>query len=103
MKANIRKVAIFLYDIFLHHPNQSGMGYLRHFFKTMKMSYQMGVAAIVLIIHAFFPKYFESFGETTIERLSMENLSNELAESGNVSNVLNKTTDVSNEMVEKDD
>jgi hypothetical protein len=82
MKANIRKVAIFLYDIFLHHPNQSGMGYLRHFFKTMKMSYQMGVAAIVLIIHAFFPKYFESFGETTIERLSMEHLSNELAESG---------------------
>lgn len=78
MKANIRTAATFLHDIFLRHPNENGMGYLRHFFKTMKMSYQMGAATIALIIHAFFPKYFETFGETTIERLSMEHLSNEL-------------------------
>jgi hypothetical protein len=78
MKANIRTAAAFLHDIFLRHPNENGMGYLRHFFKTMKMSYQMGAATIALIIHAIFPKYFETFGETTIERLSMEHLSNEL-------------------------
>jgi hypothetical protein len=93
MKANVKMAAAFLYDIFLRHPNENGMGYLRHFFKTMKMSYQMGAAAIALIIHAFFPKYFETFGETTIERLSMEHLSNELVNSNDISNKFNEKDD----------
>ena len=90
MKENIRIAAAFLYDIFLRHPNENRMGYFRHFFKTMKMSCQMGVATIALIIHAILPKYFETFGETTIERLSMEHLSNEM----NISNDLNDSNEI---------
>ena len=102
MKENIRIAAVFLYDIFLRHPNENGMGYFRHFFKTMKMSCQMGVATIALIIHAILPKYFETFGETTIERLSMEHLSNELNDynekKSNVSNDSNDLNDSNEKM-----
>ena len=78
MNENIRLVVEFLYDIFLRHPKEKGLGYFHHFFKTTKMSCQMAITAIVLFIHAIFPKYFEDFGETMIERLSMDVLNTEV-------------------------
>ena len=71
MKENIKIIASFLYDIFLRHPNENGTTYIRHFIKTMGMSIEMGIATILLFIHAIFPKYFEHTGDDTIDRLSL--------------------------------
>lgn len=88
MKENIRLAVLFLYDIFLRHPKENGMGYFHHFLKTAKMSYQMGIAAIALFIHAIFPKYFEDFGEKMIEKLSMQYMIDDMPK--NINEVSNK-------------
>ncbi len=98
MKENIRLAVEFLYDIFLRHPKENEMGYFKHFFKTMKMSYQMGIAAIALLIHAFFPKYFQDFGEKMIEKLSMQDIIDDIPNMPNMSNIKNIKEEVSNKM-----
>jgi len=67
-------VVSFLYDIFMRHPNENKITYFTHFKETMSMSIEMGLATIALLIHAILPKYFETTGHDTIERLSMRSL-----------------------------
>lgn len=61
----------FLYILFLKHPEENGMSYFQHFFRALGMSCKMFFGSIVLIIHAFYPYFFEKTGSDLIKSLYM--------------------------------
>ena len=64
----------FLHELFLSHPQEKGLSYFAHSKKAVKMSFQLFIASIALMIHAIFPKYFQHVGSDTVDRLYIEEL-----------------------------
>lgn len=62
----------FLYVLFLKHPQENKMTYFQHFQTAIKMSTKMFIGFIALLVHAFFPYFFEKTGSDMIKSLYRE-------------------------------
>jgi len=57
-------------NIFTKHPNDSGLTYIGHLKRAVKISFWLLLAALVAIIHAFFPFILKKFTGETVDSIS---------------------------------
>mgnify|MGYP001315346231 FL=1 len=57
-------------NIFTRHPNDNGLTYVGHLKRAMKVSVLLLVAALVAIVHAFFPFILKKFTGETVDSIS---------------------------------
>ena len=61
----------YLYELFVKHPQKSGLTYFTHLKRAWSLSYEMAKGSIALLIHGIVPGLFETTGKETIQSLSL--------------------------------
>ena len=58
-----------LYKLFLRHPHEAGETYWKHLCFTTGMAFRFARAALIILVHGFFPFLFEHTSSNEIAKI----------------------------------